>query len=101
MICSKATQNITILGFEQIDNVYKLRINSKYACPYLQFSAIWDFILNYRWIFIIITLTIGIIECFFGRRLLNITFFLAGYGTGGSIALVNFNYIMLIYIYIN
>lgn len=88
MICSQAT-NLTILDFNQNESSFELSVKSKYACPNLLYSAIWHFINYYKWLFILITLSVGIIECFFGRRLLNITFFVTGFGTGSAVSSVN------------
>lgn len=54
----------------------------KLACPNLEYTEIWEFINIYKWFFIIIMVIIGVIECFFGRRLLKITLFFTGFGSG-------------------
>lgn len=89
MVCAKGV-NLSVISLSNYENQYNLKIKSKFACPYLQFSAIWDFITTYRWFFIIIMVGVGIIECFFGRRLLNPTFFITGFGTGAAICSVYF-----------
>ena len=87
MYCSKFT-NLTILGLIEEKNVLRLRMKSKFACPFLKFSALWDFINDHKGVFIVIMVIVGIIECFFGRRLLTITFFLTGFGTGSAFTCV-------------
>ena len=96
MVCAKGV-NFSFISLSNSENQYNLKIKSKFACPYLQFSAIWDFITTYRWFFIIIMVGVGIIECFFGRRLLNPTFFITGFGTGAATCSVIL-YILFIFI---
>ena len=98
MICAKSV-NLSVISLSNNENQYNIKIKSKFACPYLQFSAIWDFVTTYRWFFIIIMVSVGIIECFFGRRLLNPTFFITGFGTGAaicSVILYLFVYLLLV-----
>lgn len=87
MMCAKGI-NFTYVSFSQKDNLYHLKIKSKLACPTEELSAIWDFYNAYKWFFIIIIVVLGIVECFFGRRLLNTTFLITGFGTGSSICSV-------------
>lgn len=86
MHCNRMT-NLTVLSLLMEENVIRLVLQSKYACPFLQFSAIWKFFSDFRWIFILLMSSVGIIECFFGRRLIKATCFLTGFGTGTSISL--------------
>lgn len=80
--------NFSVFDLNINENFFKLRVHTKYACPFLQFSSIWKFVFDYKWFFIVFVATIGIIECFFGRRLLNTTLFLTGFGSGSTICIV-------------
>lgn len=50
-----------------------LETSSKHACPSFNFSAIWEWLTENKWIGFGFLFTFGVIENFFGLRLKNFT----------------------------
>lgn len=59
---------------------------TKYACPKLRLSAIWDFLDSYNFIFFFLLIGVGVFECFLGFRYILFTLYNVGFATGfGSV----------------
>ncbi|KRX01942.1 hypothetical protein PPERSA_07587 [Pseudocohnilembus persalinus] len=74
------TTNVTIK-----ENTYIIEGESEYGCPVLQLSKIWEYLGEHKALFAVILVSVGILECFFGYKLLKPTLFIIGYATGFGI----------------
>lgn len=63
-------------------NTFFVKGRSSSGCPIVQISEVYQFILDYKYIFGIISILIGIFECFFGLALLKPSLFCIGYLSG-------------------
>jgi len=77
--------NVTIEGNELF-----LSGRSSHGCPVLKISAIYNFIVNNKYILALIMLVIGSIECFFGLAMLGPSLFSIGFITGFGFLLLLF-----------
>eukprot|EP01017_Pseudomicrothorax_dubius_P011423 TRINITY_DN1426_c0_g1_i1.p1 TRINITY_DN1426_c0_g1~~TRINITY_DN1426_c0_g1_i1.p1 ORF type:complete len:332 (-),score=21.52 TRINITY_DN1426_c0_g1_i1:315-1310(-) len=77
--CDPQQENVKQLNWSLTGASLKLEISSKYGCPRVNPSQIWGFIANNQWLFAICSISMGIVLCFFGYRLITISFFLLGF----------------------
>ncbi|KAL4450766.1 hypothetical protein ABPG74_011608 [Tetrahymena malaccensis] len=88
------SQTLNIKGWRYIRNVtyfgIYLEATSKYGCPTLQLSKLWQILSDNSIIFSVTMVTIGAALCFFGLKLYKPTLFIIGYitGFGGIVAIM-------------
>ena len=58
---------------------------SPYTCPELKESAIWEYLGKAKIFFSIVFMIVGLVECFYGLKILPVSLFVIGYFTGFGI----------------
>lgn len=69
---SKATYN-------EETGEYLISGTSKHACPFYDADPIFEWLEGFEWIYVVLAVTIGLVECFFGSKLYKLTLFLLGF----------------------
>ena len=82
--------NFIIDELDQDNNEFIAIGRSNDGCPVVQFSDVYQFILDNKYVFGILSIILGIIECFFGLAMLKPSLFVIGYLSG-------FGFLMLIF----
>ena len=73
---------MNIIKVEKFNNSIAVTAESPYACPELKDSAIWEYMGKAKIFFSIIFMGVGLLECFYGLKVLRLTLFIIGYFTG-------------------
>lgn len=93
--CDNDQNDFKIDSINFIDNKLEIIGHSKQGCPVLQLSAIYNFIVNNKYILGCIMIIIGGIECFFGLAMLGPSLFSIGFFTGFGFLLILFGEFMI------
>ena len=90
LLCDDTAKGFMLVNVTLIDNELLITGKSKNGCPILQISAIYNFIVNNKYILSCVMFAIGIIECFFGLAMLGPSLFTIGFITGFGFLLLLF-----------
>eukprot|EP01017_Pseudomicrothorax_dubius_P033432 TRINITY_DN447_c0_g1_i16.p1 TRINITY_DN447_c0_g1~~TRINITY_DN447_c0_g1_i16.p1 ORF type:complete len:495 (+),score=32.19 TRINITY_DN447_c0_g1_i16:60-1544(+) len=77
--CDRNTNKTQYISHSENQGAYNVQIKTSAGCPRLNPSDIWSFVSSNKWLFAIISFILGVILCFMGYRLINLTFFLLGF----------------------
>lgn len=85
MYCD-STATFTYQGWKYFKNAtnenYYIQAVTKYGCPTLQLSKLWQVLSDSEVLFTIVMLALGGVLCFFGLKIYKPTLFIIGYLTG-------------------
>jgi len=97
IFCDKGTLASKFLldDLLQDNNEFLALGRSKEGCPLVQISEVWGFILDNKYIFGILGIIIGFIECFFGLAILKPSLFIIGYFSGFGFLILIFGEFIL------
>lgn len=90
LFCDDAASGFALKNVTLNENELLVSGLSKNGCPMLQISAIYNFIVNNKYILALVMLLIGSIECFFGLAMLGPSLFTIGFVTGFGFLLLLF-----------
>lgn len=90
LLCNDSISGFYIEEVSLKENKLLISGKSKNGCPMLQISAIYNFIVNNKYILGCIMLVGGVIECFFGLAMLGPSLFTIGFVSGFGFLLVLF-----------
>ncbi len=88
--CDDSVKGFIVDEVKLSENDLMISGKSKNGCPMLQISAIYNFIVNNKYILSCVMIVLGAIECFFGLAMLGPSLFSIGFITGFGFLLILF-----------
>ncbi|KAL4504290.1 hypothetical protein ABPG72_021128 [Tetrahymena utriculariae] len=82
VVCDSSINTYNSQSLEVKNGVYTLSISSKAGCPTVDYSSIWNFMNDNKWVGTIFLIVVGFFLCFFGLKLIKLTLFLTGFTLG-------------------
>ncbi|KAL4459327.1 hypothetical protein ABPG74_017940 [Tetrahymena malaccensis] len=82
VVCDSSINTFNSQNLAIQNGVYTLSISSKAGCPTVDYSSIWNFMNDNKWVGTIFLIVVGFFLCFFGLKLIKLTLFLTGFTLG-------------------